>query len=212
MFPEKYIVKSYEATRLDDQELQKLVSLIKPLYLCFYPTSTEERMRERLTRHAATEIDCLFNGEIFCAFGVYYLCEVADKKILFRDGTMVDQNEQSRGLYRLLVQYALDKHSPDFMVTRTQNPRVYEMFKKFSSSGAIYPSEGIVPPQEVVTIARLMCHEGAFDPETLAAKNVYNRGQGRNDAPFFAVRDQNVARFFGNISTADAFMVVVPTN
>jgi len=211
MSPEEHVVTSYETTNLTDQALNELVNLIGPIYLRFYPSSSKERILKRLRHNKSTVLDLLSVNQTVCAFGIHYLLKIGDKSILFRDGTMVNDSEQSKGYYRLLVQHALDKYSPDFMATRTQNPRVYEMLRKFSATGSIYPSEGIVPPQGVVIIAHSLCLEGKLDPETLAVKDVYAKGQGREDAQFFLVRDEKVRDFFKrSLAKSDAFIVVVP--
>ena len=205
-------IVSFKTVNIDEKKLNELILLIKPIYLCFYPSSSEERIRLRLTRNESTVVDLLFVGDKVCAFGIYYFLKIQDKNILFRDGTMVDQNSQSKGYYKSLVQHALDLYAPDFMATRTQNPRVYETLTTFSSTGFIYPNEDVLITHEVGTIADLLCEGEVLDPKTLVVKGVYKQGQDRSEALFWKVRNEKVTRLFKQFLTEfDAFLLVIPT-
>ncbi len=210
--PMQPVIVSYVTDSLGPDELNTLIQLIKSIYLHFYPSSSEERIRLRITRKKTTVVDVLLMDNHVCAFGVYYSQMVQNHKVLFRDGTMVDQAMQSKSYYKLLVKHSIDMSAPDYMVTRTQNPRVYESLKSFSPSGLIYPDVDFHVPEEISSVASFFHENGEFDRKTLVVKGVYTNGQGRADADFWSVRDQKTVQLFRNFLTEfDAFMLVIPT-
>jgi hypothetical protein len=65
MLTEGCVLTSHETSRLTDQELDRLVDLIAPIYLQFYPSSSKERILRRLQNNKATVVDLLcFEGNL----------------------------------------------------------------------------------------------------------------------------------------------------
>lgn len=207
---DKYVIQSYTTSILLKQELDELITLVKPLYLWYSPRATSKKIRERLTRKPSTVVDICFHKERCCGFAVSYDTKVGQFKILFRDGTIIDPNETPKGLYRVLIQHAMNRADPDFLVTRTQNPRVYETLKKLSRNGKIFPDIGGKRPlEDIIEIAQHFCNGKEFNPNTMVVKNVYEGD--RFNASYHVSRDLAVKAYFQKIlGPKDAFIIVVP--
>ena len=199
--------KHFLVSELDERQLQELIVLVKPLYTWFSPKrATAENIRARLTRQDTSCVDIIFLEEKVVGWGVYYIREIDNQKILYRDGTIVDPEHGSKGIYHSLIELSLNREAPDHLVTRTQNPRVYESFQKYSQKG-IYPRlDNVIPPQHIQKIAQEI--EPSVDPETLIVRGVYEGD--RFQAEYHTSRDPKIKEFFlQKLQPPDAFLLVV---
>lgn len=203
--------KNFSVKDLDEKGLQELIELIRPLYTWFSPTrATDSNIRARLTRDPNSQVDIIeYQGKVI-AWGVYYTREINNaQKILYRGGTIVDREYTSKGIYHALIQIALEREKPDYLVTRTQNPRVYEAFEKCILVGTvIYPQlDGTIPPPNIQKIAQLV--EPNVDLETLIVRGLYEGN--RFYADYHTSRDPKVQEFFQKkLNPPDAFVVIAP--
>ena len=153
-------------------DLAKIIKRLKDLYLWYDPVS-ETEMAARFGGHAKAEIDVLSHHGHVIAFGVCVPTHFGIDLCLFRHGTLVAPEYQSRGLYEHLLDEALSRHNPKWLGTRTQNPRVYETWwKRFGE--ALYPH----PTRDIPLAIRQMGlelsgNDPTFDPETMVVRGVY---------------------------------------
>lgn len=200
------LYNSIKVDCLRTDEYIRLVQLIKPLYLWFAPQSSDEDIRKRLYQHTNTFIDLSFNEEtgVCTGFSVYYVETFEGHEVMFRGGTVV--GDRSQGIYKRLLSNGIARTEPDFLVAMTQNPRVYESLRSYSSDQTIYPSYTEVP-QHIQRIARKF-GPITLDEESLIVRDIYHNI--RCDESFKTARDENVTRLFKqHLGVRDAFLVVV---
>ncbi len=191
---------------LDCAQQEALIERIAALYRWYEPGATLEVMHERFCHQAGTEVDLLVEDDQVIAFGVTVLREIEGVRCLFRHGTIVRTDERSRGLYRELVQIALDRHAPDYHACRTQNPRVYEAWLAFHGD-RLWPHPVNAPSATTARIARVLAGKTDFDPTTFTVRNAY--AYDRSGADYHTCRSSSIREFFeSRLGIHDAFILL----
>lgn len=200
---ETELIRPFE---LDRVEQENLIRRIVDLYQWYEPGASLEVMHERFCHHPGTEVDLLVEDGQVIAFAVTILREIGGERCLFRHGTIVRTDERSRGLYRELMQIALDRHQPDWHACRTQNPRVYEAWQALHAE-RLWPQLLDVPSEATVQIARVLAGETGFDSATFVVRNVYS--YDRSGAEYHACRSPFIHEFFrSRLGIHDAMILV----
>lgn len=187
---ERELIHPFE---LDRAAQDTLIERIAALYRWYEPGATLEVMHERFCHHRGTEVDLLVDDGQVVAFAVTVLREIEGERCLFRHGTIVRTDERSRGLYRELMQIALDRHDPDWHACRTQNPRVYEAWQALHGD-RLWPHPVNAPSDSAVQIARVLAGETIFDPVTFVVRDVYP--YDRSGADYHTCRSSSIREFF----------------
>jgi hypothetical protein len=205
-----HVIQSLRTAQLAEANYEKIVGLIKDLYLWFAPGSTDADINKRLHQHPDAMIDLLINKTTgMCdGFSVHYTELFQGNAVMFRGGTIVRQ--RSKGHYKELLEHSILGGRQDFVVAMTQNPRVYESLRAFSSTGIIYPSPDTESPLLVKKIAERFCKVPISDFDKMIVHNVY--ASIRKDEEFKTARDPAVAKMFKEtLGVDDGFFIVVPT-
>jgi len=208
MLPSGYAVETYEPRRLSEHEMGELVALVHKPFLWFAPGSTYQDIVKRLRGHESSMVDVLLLEGKPCGFGTCAVLECAGASVMYRGGTVIEEFARSKGLYRALIELALERCNPQYLMTRTQNPRVYETFARIAGVKQIFPQANGAIPDHIVAIAQCCPHDDWIDPATLIVPGVY-AGELLEDRSFMTARSDEVQNQFRNhLGPDDAFMVV----
>jgi GNAT superfamily N-acetyltransferase len=208
MLPSGYAVETYESSRLSESEMGKLIALVHKPFLWFAPSSTYADMVKRLKGHESSVVDVLLLEGKPCGFGTCAVLDCAGASVMYRGGTVIEEFARSKGLYRALIELALERCKPEYLMTRTQNPRVYEAFSRTRGVKRIFPQVDGVIPDHIAAIAQCCPHDDWVDPTTLIVPGVY-AGELREDRSFMTARSDEVQSLFRDrLKPDDAFMVV----
>jgi hypothetical protein len=206
---DQYAVFSYRTASLSRDEYICLVQMIWDLYIWFAPDSSMTDVYNRLHRNPETYVDVVVDtiSGSCVGFSAYHTECFEGKHLMFRGGTVV--SDRSKGLYKGLLEHAVQVFAPDFLVAMTQNQRVYESLRSFSSCSCAYPSLDKEVPLDIQRIAQYFCPVQDFNPESMIVQGVYN--SIRKEKSFKTGRDSRVSKMFNTLlGENDGFMVVVP--
>lgn len=205
-----HYLESYKVSSLIPSEIEDMVAYIRHPYLWFSSESTDEDIRKRLTRHPNTRLNVLSDKKTreCTGFSVFYTENIQGKEVMFRGGTVI--LDRSKGLYKRIIEEDLTHFHADCIVTKTQNPRVFETLRSFSPTNTSFPSFGdMSPPEWVLGLAYQFCEGLNFDPRTFVLKDLYE--PLRRDCDFKVTKDPSIGiEFAKRLGERDAFFVVVP--
>jgi len=206
----EHYLERYKVSSLIPSEIEDMVAYIRRPYLWFSSESTDDGIRKRLTRHPQTRLNILSDKKTreCVGFSVFYTETIQGMEVMFRGGTVI--LDRSKGLYKTIIERDLKHCHSDCIVTKTQNPRVFETLRSFSPTLTTYPSFDENPPPEwVLGLAHRFCEGLNFDPRTFVLKDLYE--PLRRDEDFKVTKDPSIsAEFKKKLGERDAFFVVVP--
>lgn len=206
-----YEIETFCIRDLSEVEVSEIVKRIKDIHLSFSPSSNQEKIRNRLCKNPGSCIDVITQTESGeCGgYSTYYTEDLGKLRVMFRNATIIGAKHRSRGLYKILLANSIVLGELDFVVTMTQNPRVYETLSSFSPQGIIYPAPGIDLPEVAQELASQFCKEPGLDRDTLIVRGVYERIN--KDPDFKKVRTSAVEHFFAeSLGQSDGFFIIMP--
>ena len=166
-------------------------------------------MKERLFGIPGSVIDLLLEEDHLAAFAITAPKALSNSEVCaWRHGTIIDPEFQSRGLYSQLIQLSLTRDNPQWIATRTQNPRVYETWYKMFGD-ALYPHPDKTHDPTIQKIGfELAGGKHPFDPTTFVVQRAYT--ESRSGADYHRCREEWIRNFFEKrLGTHDAIILLV---
>jgi hypothetical protein len=157
-------------------------------------------------------------GEALVGWTSYRLIEQsAGVRCVYVDSTVLQAEQQSRGLMRRLYEALLEAEpavrSPNVYVTaRTESPIFYRLFAGLFGRERVYPQPGVEVPPDVVRCASELAEDlgqrSIFDPPTLRVLGAYGNVEALyGELPTCGQPDLD--RFFReHLGPLDAFLLV----
>lgn len=136
-----------------------------------------EMSKEDVRTHVL-DVDLLyliFENKKLIGFSSYDFPKVAEEKIIYLNGIVVNQKNQKKGVFKQVNTQVLNEYANiDFLVMRTQNPVVYAATKSIVDK--IYPN-GEEAPYRIKKIAEItakdMLKMDDYDSNTFVGRNTY---------------------------------------
>lgn len=206
MQSQDYTFVCHRVAALSETELADLIQTIRPVYHEFSPKASDGKIGKHIHCHPDAELEIVRNGAGTCtAFGISYAGWSDRLHVLYRDGTVVREEDRSSGVYRELVRRSIERHKPMILCLMTQNPRVYETLQSFAVEGTIYPGVDGYVHHDAQELGMQYCSAPEFSPETLIFRNFY--GSVRKEDSFKKVRDERVRKLFELLGPNDGYFV-----
>jgi|GEM_PF-5357689 len=151
----------------------------------------------------------VYEGEAVVAFSGFQVITIGNHQVVYRVGTVLHPDHQSKGLYKRMIRECFPEGSTA-LVLRSQNPRVYQGILSSGLFSRIYPdTNGDIVPQDVVNLVQGVIDYRMMDiilgDGSLLVKDSYSGGLyqdrilSRNDA---------VNRLFAPLYPSDGYLIV----
>ncbi len=187
-----------------------LIDFVYDLFNWFSPGSSSDRIRKMLTYMPNSVCITVEQDGVCVAFMVLHTERFKNKKIIYVNGVVVDENFRSHGLLRKMLQQEIDLFSPDYITLQTQNPQVYLLVRSICGEQNTWPRPIFSPSRRDLDIA-IHISRGRVKDSSLIIPEIY--GDIRQDRSYLFSNNEDVNRFFASsLNRNDAFFVIAHTN
>ncbi|MCB9808933.1 hypothetical protein H6776_00875 [Candidatus Nomurabacteria bacterium] len=141
-FPEGYIVKDFHIQSMNPKEFWEFLKLTHPIMDEFLEEPINGHADFMLFKYDKANMHCnvLYHNETPIGHSMYYIEKTQWGTIMYRWNTNLLFDYQGLGLYKPLIEHSLEplRSKIDFLVFKTQNPRVLSGLSKIAG-GQAYP-------------------------------------------------------------------------
>lgn len=149
--------------------------------------------------------------------GYRLIQQAGDRCCLYIDSTVLQPEQQSRGLMRRLYEALLAAEpvlvsSDVYVAARTESPVFYRLFAGLFGRDSVYPQPGVDVPRDVIQCATELAEDlgqrSIFDPPTLRVLGAYNNVAALyGELPSSGISDLD-SFFRDQLGPLDAFLLV----
>lgn len=202
-------VKIFKSNVFEEWEKVTIAQEMMPIInQVFVGVDLQETMDHIFGQNIPFEIYLLISGDKFIGFSACSLRIIDGKKILFREGAIINPVFQGKGIYSSLLELS-NKDGIDFMAGRTRNPRVYEAIIASSCFSTVIPQPQVEIEESFKEIGQKLAKEvygKSIETDTFIMRNSHSH-------PLYSelpkCRNKEYSQFIEeNLGELDAFFVL----